>query len=139
VLAATKAAEGGVVQTTVFAHEVTHGEKPSGQTAALADYVKWHEETEAAQHEHGLTTMIYDEEADPPKAGTWIHYDAFFGTLTLHAEDSDGVCFEHWTTQCLNKNTAEHAAQKFKYLLDEYSKYEAVEVFKEWWSEANGA
>jgi hypothetical protein len=107
--------------------------------SSLADYVKWHEETEAAQHEHGLTTMIYDEEADPPKAGTWIHYDAFFGTLTLHAEDSTGVCFEHWTTQCLNKNTAEHAAQKFKYMLDEYSKYEAVEVFKEWWSEANGA
>jgi len=100
---------------------------------SLADYVKWHEKVEAAQHKHGLTTMIYDEGADSPKAGTWIHYDAFFGTLTLHAEDSDGVCFEHWATQCPNKNKAEHAAQQFKYLLDEHGKHEAVKLLKDWW------
>lgn len=101
--------------------------------SSLADYVKWHAKMEAAQHANGLTTMIYDEEADPPKAGTWIHYDAFFSTLTLHAEDSAGKVLDHWTIPCPNKTRAAEAAEKFKELLDAHDKETAVTILKDWW------
>jgi len=122
-------AASGVTSVALWEKEAP---KPKTKSAiiedSIPDYVKWQESVVV-----GGTKVTYDEGPEPPKHGTWIHYDAFFGTLTLHAEDSTGVCFEHWTTQCPNKNTAEHAAQKFKYLLDEHGKHEAVVLFKEWW------
>lgn len=106
--------------------------KPAIAESSLADYVKWQEGVVT-----GGTKVTYDEGSEPPKHGTWIHYDAFFGTLTLHAEDSAGYCFEHWTTQCPNKTRAAEAAEKFKQLLDEYNKHDAVVLFKKWWPYAS--
>lgn len=101
--------------------------------SSFADYVKRQEGVVT-----GGTKVTYDEGPEPPKHGTWIHYDSSSDTLTLHAEDHNGVCFEHWTTQCPNKTRAEEAANKFKQLLGVYGKHGAVHMFKHWWSSANG-